>query len=567
MSVRFSGKLIFGLPLLGALLAAGFVLTRGQSDEGIVLARADGIEVSAEAFRDRYREYVLATGVRDTPRLRKAILDDLVATRLLVREERRSGIEVTDDYRFRSEIVRRKLLLDAYVHNVLFDTLSVREDEVREMFLRSQTRLDIRHLYARTLSDARILRERLLQGESFDELAREVFRDPALRDNGGRLGQVSFDDLDPDLEDAAFDLKIGGISEPVRTAYGYSIIRLDDRFTNPIITEGEYAKRRSKLRAFVLERKRQQARRRHALDLAESLDVSFDQASVDRLVQQIRGEKLLGSGEEFDRFAEMPLLAFGPRESRTTWTVGEFRERALYTTDEQRTQVRTRDDLMDFVQGLLVRHVMLEGASRLGLHETREFAEAKSSAMDEYVLDFVRERLAAQASVPEDSLRSYFSSAPPEEFVQPSRIRLREILISSRGEAEEILRRMPESSFEALAAEHTLRPGGQESGGEIGPVPEEQLGPLSDHIGSASAGEVLGPIDVGGYYGLYRIEERLPSRPMTFDEARGDILEMFRYKSERESRRVLYETIRSKHDISIDTDLLYSLTLSNEDES
>ena len=58
---------------------------------------------------------------------------------------------------------------------------------------------------------------RLLEGESFQALAGEVFNDPELQASGGLLPPFTFDEMDPDFEDAAFTLLIGEISEPVRT--------------------------------------------------------------------------------------------------------------------------------------------------------------------------------------------------------------------------------------------------------------------------------------------------------------------------------------------------------------
>ena len=73
-----------------------------------------------------------------------------------------------------------------------------------------------------------LLRERILSGESFEELAMEYSDDGSAR-NGGYLGTFGPGDMTYAFEDAAFALETGEISEPVVTPFGIHLIRLDNR--------------------------------------------------------------------------------------------------------------------------------------------------------------------------------------------------------------------------------------------------------------------------------------------------------------------------------------------------
>lgn len=79
---------------------------------------------------------------------------------------------------------------------------------------------------AEVLARAQALRERIIAGEDFAEVAREASEDPGSAGRGGNLGFTPRGSFDPDFEDALFALQEGQVSEPVRTSYGYHLIKL-----------------------------------------------------------------------------------------------------------------------------------------------------------------------------------------------------------------------------------------------------------------------------------------------------------------------------------------------------
>ena len=162
--------------------------------------------------------------------------------------------------------------------------LAVTDADLREQFVQMHTTYDARHLYARDEAAARRLRERLLAGETFEALARETFADPTLAASGGAVGPFGHDEMDPAFEAAAFRLPIGEVSEPVRTATGYSVLRVDARATSPLLTEAEFDRRRKGLARYVRKRKRTEARFDLSRRVRDELAVRFDEAAFDRLV-------------------------------------------------------------------------------------------------------------------------------------------------------------------------------------------------------------------------------------------------------------------------------------------
>jgi peptidyl-prolyl cis-trans isomerase D len=106
-----------------------------------------------------------------------------------------------------------------------------------ERFRRNEQRA-VRHILvalptdadAQAESDAKAriqaIRERILAGEDFGEVARETSEDPGSAAQGGELGTFERGLMDPAFDRAAFALEQGALSEPVRSAFGYHLIEV-----------------------------------------------------------------------------------------------------------------------------------------------------------------------------------------------------------------------------------------------------------------------------------------------------------------------------------------------------
>lgn len=73
------------------------------------------------------------------------------------------------------------------------------------------------------------LKQAVLGGSNFSELAQQFSQDPGSGKKGGKLGWTKRGDFVPAFEEAAFNLETGQVSEPVKTQFGYHIIKLNDR--------------------------------------------------------------------------------------------------------------------------------------------------------------------------------------------------------------------------------------------------------------------------------------------------------------------------------------------------
>ena len=485
-----------------------------------VVVRADAEVVTVGAFAEHYGAYLRRTGVLDTPALRSQCAREMIVSRLLIRKARDAGVTEGDSYRARERKLGRRLLIDAYLHAVVWDTLAVADAEVRDMFVRSRSQITARHLCARTRAEADSVHARVMAGETFEALARELFLDPKFRDTGGLLGTFTLDEMDAALEDAAFTLPVGIVSEPIRTAQGYCILRVDDRFTHPLITEAEYAARRRHFAAYTLRRKRERARRRLVVQVLEESRIAFDEAVQEVLLSQISGSAAEEAGV-LQELQQRVMLEYGSKGARVEWTVAEFRERARFVAGRHRARVRTRAELEDFAQGLVVNEILVERALRMGLDRNSAYSNSLTEALDKYIMEEIREELEEGPAIDEDSIRAYFDGAPPNEFM-----------------------RTAEAYVDASRVQGGVAWSGYAS--------RRELGSWSEAVFSAEEGQVLGPLVSAGGSFMLRVGATRPAGPMPYEQARPRIVAMLhRYRIEAR-RRELYEGLVARHDIRVD---------------
>ena len=146
-----------------------------------------------------------------------------------------SGIDTTKAFKNELNGYRNQL-----AQNYLTDN-QLKEKLLEETYKRSLTEINAWHILVSCLegtkppdtlaawNKAKEIRDRILLGEPFEQVARATSDDPSVRINGGNLGYFTVFQMITPFEDAAYNLKKGAISDPVRTPYGYHIIKVTDK--------------------------------------------------------------------------------------------------------------------------------------------------------------------------------------------------------------------------------------------------------------------------------------------------------------------------------------------------
>jgi len=384
-----------------------------------VVARFGNFSISLLEFKTAYLDVIKGPNVYDSKELREKFLDELIATRLLADEARKTGLDKDTLFNYKADAYKNKCLREAHYDSVIRPGIVVEEKEIEDAYQYSQEERNISHLFYKTKAEADSAYSLLLNGADFNELAKSAFSDSLLRNNGGNLGWVLWEQLDYELADAAFKLLPDVFSKPVKSQYGYHIIRVNDFKKRPLITNWEYAVQRQKVKYLVEFKKGEQLSYDYISEMLKNAKITLYAKTADYLREKLAGQfrrkpdpKLAGmefqlSEEEFNK-AEVslwdsrnePLAEVNGKKL----TIGQFLGNLNFIPYEivYSDFSRTLDySIRDFLLTNQAVEMGLQGAPSVML---------KTGLYTEYYLKLgLSRRLVSAVAVTEDEMKSYFN--------------------------------------------------------------------------------------------------------------------------------------------------------------
>ncbi|MCX7898711.1 MAG: peptidylprolyl isomerase [Methylocystis sp.] len=209
-----------GLIALGALPAQAKVLAKVNNveitDDDVKLAMEDLAPGIPRQLEGKARE--------------SYVLDFLIDEQLVVQKAQADKIAETPDFAKKLAYLRDKALMEVVLTNVAKQAAtdaaikSTYDEAAKNQ--KPETEYHAHHILVATEDEAKKALARVKGGEDFGKVATELSKDPGAK--GGDLGWFTKDRMVPEFGEAAAKLKPGEISDPVKTQFGWHIIKLDE---------------------------------------------------------------------------------------------------------------------------------------------------------------------------------------------------------------------------------------------------------------------------------------------------------------------------------------------------
>jgi len=243
---RSSGKGVFYV-LIGVVVVAAIAIALIIGlNSGEVVAKVGDRKITKDELYDRLVEYY-----------GKSVLDSMIAEKIVEMELEKANITVSEEeiqeqlnefiesyggeeyvslmlsmQGLTMDDLKEDMLSYLKTLKLLEPRLVATEEEITEYFeenkeyFAQKEEVEASHILVDDEETAKEIKKKLAEGADFAELAAEYSKDTSNAQNGGQLGYFGRGKMVEEFEKAAFSMEVGEISDPVKTKYGYHIIKV-----------------------------------------------------------------------------------------------------------------------------------------------------------------------------------------------------------------------------------------------------------------------------------------------------------------------------------------------------
>ncbi len=466
-------------------------------------------------------------------------------------------------------------LFSSFVEKKVVDRL-VTEKDIQDYWRKSSVQLRVRHILLVVPRDADEkqeadvrrrawqLRDRILQGESFFDVAKNFSQDHMSSSKGGDLGFIRWGEggYDDAFFEAAFALKEGEVSTPVRTQRGYHILRVEGKQISGL---GEYEQAKDRIKEQLAKTKQPQLEQEYyrlAAELERRYKVEYDSTAMAALVAkltQVRADTSAVAPEDRDVERDQ-FAALTPADHRValaryvggTVSVGEVVNTLRRYPARRQPRLTSVEMVKDWTSRILWRQLFLKEARREKYHLTPEMKRTRQQLLERSMLQHITDEMVRkQMNLTEESYRSYFE-AHRENYKNPARAKVQEIFVSDRKLAEQLLRRIRAGeSFSRLARQYTERTSVRNQDGVLGYISARQYGNVGQTALNMAVGQVSDIIPMGPKFSIIKVLDREEESLKTYEQAQYDVQRDLRRQEEERLKNQWLEDLRKRFRVTI----------------
>jgi peptidyl-prolyl cis-trans isomerase C len=226
-----------GLALAGALVLLTPTLATAQ-DRDPVAARVNGFEIRQSDLAIAEQDFGADLPGDSGADKREALIAYYTDMILMARAAEAKGMGSTVDFAKRLSFAKAKLLMDILLQEEA--KAAVTDAALRKVYdqavkdMGKEEEVHARHILVDGEDEAKAVVAELKKGGDFEKLAKAKSKDPSAAQNGGDLGYFTKEQMVPEFAEVAFKLGKGQLSDPVKSQFGWHVIRTEDKRTKPV---------------------------------------------------------------------------------------------------------------------------------------------------------------------------------------------------------------------------------------------------------------------------------------------------------------------------------------------
>ncbi|WP_348771601.1 peptidylprolyl isomerase [Aceticella autotrophica] len=236
-------------------LVIAVFLTSCSSGKNIV-AKVNNQDITSKEFTDTFN--MVKNRIKSNPQYNKDVwnkdyngkklidavkenvMDNLIMEKILLKQAQKQNItasskEIDDEYN-KEKLANKDITKEEAKNNLLINKLidgwtkdvKISDEEIKKYYESNKSQFEVvkaSHILVADEKTANEIYNKLMQGADFAQMAKQYSIDTSTKDKGGELGEFPRGTMVQEFDNAVFNLKAGEISKPVKTQFGYHIIK------------------------------------------------------------------------------------------------------------------------------------------------------------------------------------------------------------------------------------------------------------------------------------------------------------------------------------------------------
>jgi peptidyl-prolyl cis-trans isomerase C len=225
---------LLALPLVSGCSKGGDVQKAAADPSDTLVARVNGVEIHESDLAMAAQDIGQDLQRMPPDQQREQLIGYLTAIILVTQQPDAKKAADDPDFQRHLAFLRNKMLMGAQLQT---QAKSAVTPEAEQQFydeatqrMAGQDEVHARHILVATEDEAKAIIDQLKNGADFATLAKEKSKDPGSAEEGGDLGYITKDEqMVPEFLDVVFKMSPGQLSNPVKTQFGWHIIKVEDR--------------------------------------------------------------------------------------------------------------------------------------------------------------------------------------------------------------------------------------------------------------------------------------------------------------------------------------------------
>ncbi len=537
--------------------------------EGKRVAMVGDREITVEELENEFQQQsrLIIQGRSELDR-RKDALDKLVRDLVVVLGAYREGLdkEVEQDTAVQKQ--KDQVLLNELYKKEILGKSEVSESEIKEQYEKLREEIHAWHILVQTEAGADSIYQQLKEGADFGELAREKSIDPQAPNNAGDLGFFRWGKMVPEFQEAAFKLEEGEISRPVKTQYGWHIIKVTERRE---VEQQPYEKTKDMIRANLQRGKTQERVREYFAELKKKVSFKLNEETLTLLLSKktetppdTLGLRRTGDQLEIDRFTEeeKDMTLFSHKGGRVR--VEDFVEQFNNMPPMYRPKLDEKEKIVEIAFQSIVKDVLIQAADDQKLEESKDFEDSWRKLVEQEMAKRMRSDVILKGvGITEEEIQSYYDRHP-DRYEKPAQVQIKEILVKTQEDASEILKQLKKgANFDEVAKEKTIRTYAKNKGGDLGSFARARYPELFDAAFPMKEGELKGPVKItdrqfGESYAVIKLMQKQEAVKTPLEEIKDQVTLQARKEKDDKIFNQWVDKQKGRLTIDIDEEVLKS---------